>query len=132
MKIRILDKGFANLTGLFGNVEFVDGVSVEEVSKAEAARLGTIISIEDAVTNINPSTTQLMVDTYAKNSEELGIRFANISKATTTQPEVAKDQPEVLSQESVSGQSLAKPVKALSYDFTENDLDELVKKTTED
>ena len=29
MKIRILDKGFANLTGLFGNVEFVDGVSVE-------------------------------------------------------------------------------------------------------
>lgn len=128
MKIRILDPGFANLTGLFGVVEFVNGVSVEEVSSAEAARMGTIIKIEDADTNLNPSTTQLMVDQYNKNAEEVGFRPANLQRATTTQPEVAEDQPEVLEQADVSGKSLTAPVKVLSYDYTETDLDDLVKK----
>lgn len=126
MKIRILDKGFANLTGLFGTIEFVDGVSVDEVSKAEAARLGTILSIECADSGVNPSTTQLMVDTHAKNTEELGLKFANLRKAQSTQPEVAEDQPEVLGQATVSTQTVEKPVKVLSYDYTVDELDALV------
>lgn len=127
MKIRILDPGFANLTGLFGTTEFVDGVSVDEVSKAEAARLGTILKIEDVDSGANPSVTQMMVDTHAKNTEELGLKFANLRKATSTIPEVAEDQPEVLAQVEVGKQTLPKPEVVLNYDYTEDQLDALVK-----
>lgn len=127
MKIRILDPGFANLTGPFGTVEFVDGVSVEEVSKAEAARLGTILKIEDADNGVNPSVTQHMVDLHNKNTEELGLKFANLRKATSTIPEVAENQPEVLAQVEVGNQTLPKPVAVLGYDYTEDQLDNLVR-----
>lgn len=127
MKIRILDPGFANLTGLFGTTDFVDGVSVEEVSKAEAARLGTIISIECVETGVNPSLTQHMADLHDKNTDELGLKFANLRKATSTVPEVAENQPESLAQIEVGNQTLPKPVVVLGYDYTEDQLDNLVR-----
>lgn len=127
MKIRILDPGFANLTGLLGTTEFVDGVSVDEVSRAEAERLGTILSIENADTGVNPSLTQHMVDTHNKNVEELGLKFANLRKATTTQPEVAENQPEVVPQ-GAPVQAPVQPPAALSYDYTIEQLDALVAK----
>lgn len=123
MKIRILDQGFANMTGLLGTVEFVDGVSVDEVSKAEAARLGTILSIECVESGVNPSITQQMVDLHHKNTEEMGLVFANITQGSIA-PEVAADQPEVVAQiEPLT------PVRStvLSYDYTEDQLDTLVK-----
>lgn len=123
MKLRILDAGFANMTGLLGTVEFVDGVSVEEVSSAEAARLGTILSIEVVGTGANPSTTQLMVDTHNKNLDELGL----------TQPGLLEPQPEApvkeLAPESPSvGASDPTATPVLSWSFTEEELDALVKK----
>lgn len=123
MKIRILDPGFANMTGLLGTVEFVDGVSVEEVSSAEAARLGTILSIEIVGTGVNPSITQLMVDTHNKNLDELGL----------TQPGLLEPQPEAPVKElapespSVSAED-QHAAPALSWSFTEEELDALVKK----
>lgn len=121
MKIRITDKGFANLTGLFGNVEFVDGVSVDSVSRAEAARLGTILSIEVEGTGENPSTTQLMVDIHNKNMEELGLREANLYKSV---PGVVQPGPEVIDQTSITTQKTSGAVvrSELNYDYTQDDL----------
>lgn len=128
MKIRILDKGFAKLTGLFGTVEFVDGVSIEDVSAAEAARLGTILSIEDANTGVNPSTTQLMVDTHKKNMHELGLVSANIVHSS----ELPKEVPVVVSKPEAgeapkAPEASASPV-VLDWTFTEDDIDAIVKK----
>lgn len=128
MKIRILDKGFAKLTGLFGTVEFVDGVSVEDVSAAEAARLGTILSIENADTGINPSTTQLMVDVHKKNMAELGLVSANIVHSS----ELPKEAPVVIVQPE-AGEAAKAPEAAdggvkLDWTFTEDDIDAIVKK----
>lgn len=121
MKIRITDPGFANMTGLLGQVEFVDGVSVDEVSKAEAARLGTILAIEELDTGINPSTTQMMVDLHHKNLEELGIKEAGLRKVV---PGELQASPEVVDQASVTTpQNPAGIVRSeLTYDFTEDDL----------
>ena len=124
MKLRILDPGFANLTGPFGTVEFVDGVSVEDVSSAEAARLGTIISVEVVGTGVNPSTTQLMVDVHNKNLDELGL----------TQPGLLQPVPEAPIKELVpespssSVEAGADGAPVLSWAFTEEQLDALVKK----
>jgi len=129
MKIRILDKGFANLTGPFGTVEFVDGVSVDEVSAAEAARLGTILSVECVDSGKNPSTTQLMVDIHAKNTEELGIKAAGLRKATTVQPQVADNQPESVPQAShETVKAVLEGTPALKYDYDVEQLDALVKR----
>jgi len=45
MKIKILGVGYAGFTGLFGQVEFKDAISVDHVSKMEANRLGSILQI---------------------------------------------------------------------------------------
>jgi hypothetical protein len=127
MKIRITDKGFANLTGLLGQVEFVDGVSVDEVSKAEAARLGTILAIEEVDTGINPSTTQLMVDLHHKNLEELGIKEAGLRKVV---PGEVQASPEVIEQASITTPKAPEGVvrSELTYDFTADDLAALADK----
>ncbi|MEG0062975.1 MAG: hypothetical protein RR740_00080 [Pseudomonas sp.] len=128
MKIRILDPGFSKLTGLFGTVEFVNGVSAEPVSKAEAARLGTIISIEVVGTGENPSTTQLMVDTHNKNMQELGLVTATLIPASEAPAPV---EVPVVETPVVDGAPVADPVKepvVLDWSFTEDDLDAIVKK----
>lgn len=121
MKIRITDPGFANLTGLFGTIEFVDGVSVESVSRAEAARLATILRIEVEGTGENPSTTQQMVDLHKKNLEELGIKEAGLRKVV---PGEVQEGPEVVKQEAITAPNTSAAVirSELSYDFTEDDL----------
>lgn len=127
MKIRITDPGFANLTGLFGTIEFVDGVSVESVSRAEAARLGTILSIEVEGTGENPSTTQQMVDLHNKNTEELGIREAGLRKVVQGELQAS---PEVIEQASITTPKAPEGVvrSELSYDFTADDLAALADK----
>ncbi len=62
MKIKITQAGWAGYTGLLGMVEFADGVSVDECSRADAAHIGGIVSIEDVETGRNPSAAQLIVD----------------------------------------------------------------------
>lgn len=71
MKVKLLDPGFANYTGHFGSVGFVDGVS-EDVSEAEAQRMGSIMRVEVVGTGVNPSITQMMVDTRNQNMEDIG------------------------------------------------------------
>jgi hypothetical protein len=46
MKLRIIESGWETYTGLLGDVEFVNGVSVEEVTNLQSIRLGASIRIE--------------------------------------------------------------------------------------
>lgn len=65
MKYRITEPGWEGFTGHLGMEEFVDGVSVEAISKAEASRLACIVrieTVEDAPKN--PSATQQVLDSY--------------------------------------------------------------------
>lgn len=72
MKIKIIESGWAGFTGLLGWTEFVDGVSADEVSRAEAQHLSAIVQIEelDAAgdsTGKSPSMAQVILDTHGKS-----------------------------------------------------------------
>jgi hypothetical protein len=124
MKIRLLDPGFANYTGQFGHVEFVDGVA-EDVSAAEAERLASIIAIENVDTGENPSVTQRLVDTLNKSAEDLGISTAEVLVPVQPDPQPVVQDPEVLSapQTTISTIDGANSgAKTLSYDFTSDTL----------
>lgn len=45
-KIKIVEAGYDQFTGEFGQIEFVDGVSVYPVTELQAARLGAMVRIE--------------------------------------------------------------------------------------
>lgn len=62
MKLRITEHGWAGFTGHLGSIEFIDGVSVEDVSRADASYLAAIVAIEDADTGKNPSDAQAIID----------------------------------------------------------------------
>lgn len=64
MKVKITEPGWAGFTGQFGQYEFVDGVSVDDIGRADAAYLSGLISIEDAASGKNPSISQRIIDTY--------------------------------------------------------------------
>jgi hypothetical protein len=66
MKIKIVEPGWAGYTGLFGCHEFEDGVSVDELSKADAAQLAALVAIENVADNSNPSVAQLILDSQNK------------------------------------------------------------------
>ncbi len=54
MKIRMVESGFAGkYTGIFGTVDFVDGVSVDHVGSEQARHLACITSIEWVETGLD-------------------------------------------------------------------------------
>lgn len=118
MKIRILDPGFAGYNGLFGSVEFVDGLS-EEISGAEAARLASFLHVETEEGK-NPSITQHMVETRDQNLADLG----QAPEPVVPVP-VVPAKPE--SGSAPAPESAQVDKSALSYEFTEEQIDELVK-----
>jgi hypothetical protein len=63
MKIRLIEPGWTKLTGAFGTTEFKDGVSVEDVSAAEAKHLAGIVQIE-TLEGANPSATQALLEAH--------------------------------------------------------------------
>lgn len=125
MKVRLLDPGFKNFTGQFGFVDFVDGVS-DDISRAEAERLGCILPVEEVGTGRNPAITQSMVERHNQNLEEMGV-------ARTVGRTVAaiSEQPTAPKPAAAKVENTAEPVKVpveLKYDYTEEDLDALIKK----
>lgn len=64
MKVKITEPGWAGFTGQFGQFEFMDGVSVDDIGRADAAYLAGLISVENADSGKNPSTAQRIIDTY--------------------------------------------------------------------
>lgn len=63
MKIKIVEPGWAGFSGQFGAVEFADGVSIEDVSAAEARTLAGLVQIE-TLEGKNPSATQQLLDAH--------------------------------------------------------------------
>ncbi|QFZ84617.1 hypothetical protein GFK26_18495 [Variovorax paradoxus] len=64
MKLKITEPGWANFTGDFGMVAFVDGVSVDDVPKVQAASLAGLIAIETLEGGVNPSASQILLDAH--------------------------------------------------------------------
>lgn len=46
MKLKLTAVGYENFTGLFGTIEYVDGVSVSDVMPQTAKRVACVISVE--------------------------------------------------------------------------------------
>lgn len=62
MKLRIIQEGFQNYTAQLGVHNFVDGLSVEDVSQMDATRMGAVMQFEWE-DGTSPSVTQRMLDT---------------------------------------------------------------------
>ncbi|MDP9155286.1 MAG: PhoH family protein [Pseudomonadota bacterium] len=71
MKIRLLQPGWETMTGNFGGVEFVDGLSVGDVTAREAQRISNTVvcELEDGT---NPSSTQAVLESYSRPMEVAG------------------------------------------------------------
>jgi len=69
MKIRITQPGWAGYTGDLGQYAFVDGVSVEDIGKGDAAHLAGIVSVENIEDGSNPSHSQRLVDANTKSAK---------------------------------------------------------------
>jgi hypothetical protein len=61
MKLKVIEPGWAGFSGNFGGVDFVDGVSVRDVTELEALRLSNLIRIETEE-GTNPSSSQQVID----------------------------------------------------------------------
>lgn len=57
MKLKIIEAGWVNFTGNMGGVDFVDSVSVGEVSERQAFVIANLISVE-TLEGVNPSSSQ--------------------------------------------------------------------------
>lgn len=82
MRVKIVEPGWGNFTGQMGEVDFVDGVSVEPLSKMQMGRIGASIRIDglddglqqsasaEIVRNIGMNADQAMA--LEKNADDLG------------------------------------------------------------
>lgn len=70
MKLKLTEPGWENFTGLFGAVNFENGVSVDDVSAAEARHLAACVRLENAEDGSNPSVAQEIIDNQGKTLEQ--------------------------------------------------------------
>lgn len=121
MKVKILDAGFAGMTGWFGTVHFTDGVS-DEISAAEAERLGCILNIE-TLEGVNPSATQRLVDVRDRDMAEMG-ELGNLAKQGAEGEQTAQEAAPVEepAQEPVVEKAAA---VELDYSYTKEQLEKM-------
>ena len=91
MKIRITQPGFESLTGPYGVVEFIEGVSVADVSGIEIDRLAASISIVNAETDEPIGVTARMVECYSDTAQVIAPlpRMSDLE----SEPAPVKDEP---------------------------------------
>jgi hypothetical protein len=97
MKIKVTQAGWAGYTGHLGQTEFLDGVSVDDVSSADAAFLAGIVSIEEVGTGRNPSSAQSYLD---NKNEEAKLEAPALEAAVVVVPQHAKEELEAIADES--------------------------------
>lgn len=78
MRIKITQPGWARFTGLLGYTNFVDGISVEHVSKGEAQALAAVVTVEEVDeqgngTGKNPSIAQSIIDNATMSAPVSGL-----------------------------------------------------------
>lgn len=124
MQVKITDPGFAGFTGHFGTVWFQDGVS-EQISSAEAERLGCIVKCE-TLDGVNPSATQRMVDIQNKNLDELLASGKGVVGADRAAVQIPEANQTVAKTEDAGGET--KPGVKPDLNFTRADLEALADK----
>ena len=108
--LKLVEPGFEKYTGLFGSVEFENGVSVDVVSIAEAKKLASVVRCEELGTGINPSISQELVD---ERGLELSQRRQEMAK------KVAADGGEKEPEKPKNSEPTSDPV----YDYDLSDLE---------
>ena len=88
MKIKITEPGWASFSENFGGVDFVDGVSVDDVSPAEARYLSSLIRVE-TLEGKNPSPAQVLID-----NRHAGIGRPPVTETPFTPPAEPQKEPE--------------------------------------
>lgn len=88
MKIKIIQAGWEGFTGMFGVVEFADGVSVNEISRAEAQSLAATVSVV-TLDGKDPSAAQQIIDFNDKPAEG----HVNLPTEDTIPPPIATVEP---------------------------------------
>jgi hypothetical protein len=68
-KIKIIESGWSNFTGNFGGVEFVDGVSVGDVSESLCDRIACSIRMESVETGLQVGIQQRLIDNATVRAE---------------------------------------------------------------
>lgn len=106
MKIRITEPGWAGYTGLLGAVEFIDGVSADEVSRADASQLSAIVAVENVATGKSPSAAQMILDNY-------GLEAAVVSDVTGADAAPVPVSPVAHTKESLEGVADKSGIKGL-------------------
>lgn len=65
MKYRITAPGWEGFTGMAGQFEFADGISVEDISRVDASRMACVLALESVEENPkDPSPAQAILDSY--------------------------------------------------------------------
>lgn len=82
MKIKFTQPGYELFTGAFGDVEFVDGVSVDDVTDRQAQRIANLVQVE-TLDGKNPSSSQMYLD-------HKGLDLDERMKEVTVAPEAVK------------------------------------------
>lgn len=111
--LKIVERGFDNYSGMFGDVEFKDGVSVESVTVAEARKLAGVLRCEEVGTGRNPSISQELIDTRHMELEEYN--RVNARRSVTSSPE----------SEQVNAEEAAPVVQVSSHEYTREDLESI-------
>lgn len=124
MKIKITQAGWAGYNGHLGSVEFADGVSVDDVSRGDAAFLAGIVSIEDVKTGENPSDTQRILNEYGNQARVETV----VAPTAPAKPELTHSKESL---EAVADSSGIKGVREIadSFNVKGNSIAELIEKT---
>jgi len=91
-KIKLTGKGYDKMTGLFGNIEFVDGVSVEEVSRRDAERLGSLTSVIDVDTKEEMNAAKGVEVRLRSGEKTRNVESAESESGSETDSEVAETE----------------------------------------
>lgn len=68
MKIKLVERGFETYTGPLGDIDFVDGESVEELSRSQINRIASSIRVE-SLDGLNLGVTQELLDRHQDVAE---------------------------------------------------------------
>lgn len=109
MKIRIDEVGYDKYTGLLGLVEFVDGISVNEVSVGELNRMSAIFRVVDAsddkeIGAISEYAKTSQIEFKVEGAEEVVAKFVEPNEDIPSTTVYTKEQLEALAdKEGITG-----------------------------
>ena len=122
MKVKITQSGWSSFCGHLGQVLFENGVSVEDVSKGDAAFLAGILQIEEVGTGRNPSDTQRIIDQYANQAPVEKVALStDAPDSKETQVSYTKEQlEEIADTKGIKGlREIAEPLGIKGLSITE-------------